>query len=124
MKVTVGAVVLCVLTLATFARAEGTAAGAWQGQVQRANGPQTVQMALTVNDIALSGSIISEGAELSIENGTVAGPLLSFTTTERTDNGAITLDWNGTLNGDEIAFSVIEHGKQGTALEFVVNRQS
>jgi hypothetical protein len=48
--------------------------------------------------------------------------MLKFKTKQMGRGGEITLNWSGTLKGDEIAFTRMAEGGQGQAQEFTLKR--
>jgi hypothetical protein len=55
------------------------------------------------------------GGEIPIEEGTIANGMLKFKTKQMGRGGEVTLDWSGALKGDEIAFTRMAEGGQGSA---------
>jgi hypothetical protein len=119
------AAVLCV-AFPLGAIAAGPIDGEWVGQVPGENGPQKIVFVMKTDDERLSGSIVGNGLETSIEHGTVTGSNLTFSTTQRNDSAAIKLNCTGTANGDSIDLScAIDGNADPTAtLTFTVTKQS
>jgi hypothetical protein len=96
--------------------------GKWAGEVQGGRGPQQVTLTLKADGGKLTGSVMGgRGGEVPIAEGTISGNALKFKTTQQGRGGQVTLNWSGTLKGDEIAFSRMPEG--GQAQEFVLKRQ-
>jgi hypothetical protein len=68
--------------------------------------------------------VTGRGGDIPIQEGTIAGSALKFKTQQQGRGGAqVTLNWSGTLKGDEIAMSRMAEGGQGQAQEFVLKRE-
>ena len=89
---------LCIAALPVAVLAQGSVDGKWSGEVAGGRGPQQVTLTLK-----------AEGGKLT---GSVAGGR----------GGEVTLNWSGTLKGDEIAFTRMAEGGQGQAQEFTLKR--
>ena len=115
---------LCVAIFPVIALAQGSVDGKWAGEVPGGRGPQQVTLTLKADGGKLSGSMMGgRGGEVPIEEGTIANGMLKFKTKQMGRGGEITLNWSGTLKGDEIAFTRMAEGGQGQAQEFTLKRQ-
>jgi hypothetical protein len=75
----------------------------------------------------LTGTVTGgRGGENPIQEGTISGTALKFKTQQQGRGGGdpITLNWTGTLKGDEIAMSRMAEGGRGQAQEFVLKRSN
>src|SRR6266702_496307 len=71
-----------------------------------------------------TGSVAGgRGGEIPIEEGTIANGMLKFKTKQMGRGGEVTLNWSGTLKGDEIAFTRAQEGGQGQPVEFTLKRE-
>jgi opacity protein-like surface antigen len=121
MKARLCAVLVCAFAIAVIAQ---TVDGKWSGEVQGGRGPQQVNLTLKADGGNLSGTVAGRGGEIPIQEGTISGNALKFKTKQQGRGGnEITLNWNGTLKGDEIAMSRMAEGGQGQAQDFVLKRQ-
>jgi len=122
---------LCILIICVFAMPLALAAqapvdGKWAGEVQGGRGPQMVTLTLKADGGTLTGSVAGgRGGENPISDGTIANNALKFKTQQQGRGGGapVTLNWSGTLKGDEIAMTRMAEGGQGQAQEFVLKRQ-
>ena len=124
MKINTWLLALCLALPSVAALAQGSVDGKWAGEVQSGRGPQQVTLTLKADGGKLSGSVAGgRGGEIPIEEGTIDKGMLKFKTKQMGRGGEVTLDWTGTLKGDEIAFSRMAEGGQGQAQEFTLKRQ-
>jgi hypothetical protein len=124
MKINTWLLALCLALPSAAALAQGSVDGKWAGEVQGGRGPQQVTLTLKADGGKLSGSVAGgRGGEIPIEEGTIDKGMLKFKTKQMGRGGEVTLDWSGTLKGDEIAFSRMAEGGQGQAQEFTLKRQ-
>ena len=116
--------VLCLAALPAVALAQGSVNGKWAGEAPGGRGPQQVTLTLKAEGGKLTGSMMGgRGGEIAIEEGTIANGMLKFKTKQMGRGGEITLNWSGTLKGDEIAFTRMADGGQGLPVEFTLKRQ-
>src|SRR5215510_15320039 len=114
---------LCVVALPVAARAQGSVDGKWAGEVPGGRGPQQVTLTLKADGGKLTGSMAGgRGGEIPIEEGTISNGMLKFKTKQMGRGGEVTLNWSGTLKGDEIAFTRMADGGQGQPQEFTLKR--
>ena len=114
---------LCVVALPVAARAQGSVDGKWAGEVPGGRGPQQVTLTLKADGGKLTGSMAGgRGGEIPIEEGTISNGMLKFKTKQMGRGGEVTLNWTGTLKGDEIAFSRMAEGGQGEPQQFTLKR--
>jgi len=124
MKLKICVLLICMAAFPLVALAQGSVDGKWAGDVPGGRGPQMVMLTLKADGGKLSGSVAGgRGGEIAIEEGTIANGMLKFKTKQMGRGGEVTLDWSGTLKGDEIAFSRVAEGGQGQAVEFTLTRQ-
>jgi hypothetical protein len=115
---------LCFAALPIAVLAQGSVDGKWAGEVPGGRGAQQVTLTLKAEGGKLTGSMAGgRGGEIPIEEGTIANGMLKFKTKQMGRGGEVTLNWSGTLKGDEIAFSRVAEGGQGQPQEFTLKRQ-
>ena len=119
MKARLCALVVCAAVIAVIAQSVD---GKWAGEVQGGRGPQQVNLTLKADGAKLTGTVTGRGGEIPIEEGSISGSALKFKTKQIGRGGEITLNWTGTLKGDEIAMSRMAEGGQGQAQEFTLKR--
>lgn len=96
--------VICALALAGVAvKAADPAkvAGAWEMTSQGRQGPQTSNITFEQDGGKIKGSIKGARGETPFE-GTVDGNKITFTVKRQTQNGEITITYNGAVDGDNI----------------------
>ena len=122
MKVRLCAIFVCMFAIAVIAQSVD---GKWTGEVQGGRGPQPVNLTLKADGGKLTGSVMGRGGENPIQEGTISGNALKFKTQQQGRGGGnpVTLNWSGTLKGDEIAMSRKAEGGEGAAQEFVLKRE-
>ena len=115
---------VCLVALPFAARAQGSVDGKWAGEAPGGRGPQQVTLTLKAEGGKLTGSVAGgRGGEIPIEEGTISNGMLKFKTKQMGRGGEVTLNWSGTLKGDEIAFTRMAEGGQGQAQEFTLKRR-
>ncbi len=121
MKDRLCALFVCAAVIAVIAQSVD---GKWSGEVQGGRGPQQVNLTLKADGGKLTGTVTGRGGENPIQEGTISGSALKFKTKQQGRGGnEITLNWTGTLKGDEIAMSRMADGGQGQAQEFTLKRE-
>jgi hypothetical protein len=121
MKLKLSILALGLLALPILVLAQASVNGTWTGEVQGGRGAQMVTLNLKADGNKLTGtSAGGRGGDIPIENGTIMGNMLKFTTKQMGRGGEVTLTWTGTLKGDEIAFSRVAEG--GQPVEFTLKR--
>src|SRR5579872_3278092 len=111
MKATFCALVSCVFMLPSLASAQSQSIqGHWSGEFQSDKGPQLVQMAIRDDDGRIGGSIIGNGTEFSIQESSIDGNVVKFSTKQHVGDVDTKFLWSGTINGDEIAFTLRVEG--------------
>ena len=121
MRARLCALVVCASVIAVIAQSVD---GKWSGEVQGGRGPQQVNLTLKADGGKLTGTVMGRGGETPIQEGTIAGTALKFKTQQQGRGGTpVTLNWSGTLKGDEIAMSRKAEGGEGAAQEFVLKRE-
>src|SRR6185436_13304832 len=114
---------ICIVALPFLALAQGSVDGKWAGEVPGGRGPQQVTLTLKADGGKLTGSMAGgRGGEIPIEEGTISNGMLKFKTKQMGRGGEVTLNWSGTLKGDEIAFSRMAEGGQGEPQQFTLKR--
>lgn len=115
---------LCLAALPVAALAQGSVDGKWAGEVPGGRGPQQVTLTLKADGGKLTGSVAGgRGGEIPIEEGTISNGMLKFKTKQMGRGGEVTLNWSGTLKGDEIAMSRKAEGGEGQAQDFTLKRE-
>jgi hypothetical protein len=113
--------IICAVAV-TGLSADSSLNGLWVGEVQGDSGAQTIQMSIHMDGERLGASIMSEGREIGVYDGTFTGNTVKFYTLMGSE--AVTkFNWIGQINGDEIAFTYSTEDQQAPAVEFVVHRQ-
>jgi hypothetical protein len=122
MKARLCALFACAFAIAVIAQSVD---GKWTGEVQGGRGPQMVSLTLKADGGKLTGTVTGgRGGENPIQEGTISGTALKFKTTQQGRGGnSVTLNWSGTLKGDEIAMSRKAEGGDGPAQDFVLKRE-
>ena len=121
MKARLCALVVCASVIAVIAQSVD---GKWSGEVQGGRGPQQVNLTLKADGGKLTGTVMGRGGETPIQEGTIAGTALKFKTQQQGRGGTpVTLNWSGTLKGDEIAMSRKAEGGEAPAQEFTLKRE-
>jgi hypothetical protein len=110
-----------ILALATFALAQSVD-GKWSAEVQGGRGPQQLTITLKADGGKLTGSIAGgRRGEVELQDGTISGSAIKFKSVQQGRGGQVTMNWAGTVKGDEIAFTRTPEG--GQAVEFTAKRQ-
>ena len=122
MKARLCALVVCASAIAVIAQSVD---GKWSGEVQGGRGPQQVNLTLKADGGKLTGTVMGRGGENPIQEGTISGTALKFKTQQQGRGGGnpVTLNWSGTLKGDEIAMSRKAEGGEAPAQEFTLKRE-
>ena len=122
MKARLCALVVCAAVIAVIAQSVD---GKWSGEVQGGRGPQQVNLTLKADGGKLTGTVMGRGGENPIQEGTISGTALKFKTQQQGRGGGnpVTLNWSGTLKGDEIAMSRKAEGGEAPAQEFTLKRE-
>jgi hypothetical protein len=124
MRLRLWVLLICIAALPIAAIAQGSVDGKWSGEVPGGRGPQQVTLTLKADGGKLTGSVAGgRGGEIPIEEGTISNGMLKFKTKQMGRGGEVTLNWSGTLKGDEIAMSRLAEGGQAQAQQFVLKRQ-
>lgn len=122
MKARLCAIFVCMFAIAVIAQSVD---GKWTGEVQGGRGPQPVTLTLKADGGKLTGTVLGgRGGENPIQDGTISGTALKFKTQQQGRGGGdpITLNWTGTLKGDEIAMSRKAEVGDAPAQDFVLKR--
>lgn len=99
--------------------------GKWTGEVAGGRGPVPVTLTLKADGTKLTGSLAGgRGGEVTLTDGSISGSTIKFKTTQQGRGGEVTMDWTGTVKGDEISFSRKAEGGDAAAVEFTVKRAS
>ncbi len=121
MRLCVRAAAFLLLLLPVAAAAESSFDGAWAGHVDSDAGPLILFMIQTA-DGKLTGTVAEAGAKLTIDEGTATDDTLTFTSTQKNDDGStMAISCTGTLKGDAIAMTCQTAGQPEKS--FVVKRQ-
>jgi len=77
--------------------------GKWTAQVQGRNGTRTQTLMLKASGNTLTGSIQEgQGGSVEISNGTIDGDNISFTVVREFRENRITQEYKGTVSGGEL----------------------
>jgi hypothetical protein len=99
--------------------APANATGTWSGQMQGPNGDMTITFHLKQDGTKLTGSVdTGMGDPVDIQNGKVDGDKIYW---ETSFNG-MTIQHNGTINGDEIKINVKSSDGQFPATDMTLKR--
>jgi hypothetical protein len=103
---TIRAGMRCTLALAALTLWVSFAAdidGKWTAQIQGRNGPQTQTLMLKASGNTLTGTIQGgRGGPVEISNGTVDGDNISFSVVREFRDNKITQQYKGTVSGGEL----------------------
>jgi hypothetical protein len=81
--------------------------GKWTGQVQGRRGSQAQTLTLKADGNALTGSLQGgRGGPVEISNGTIDGDNISFTVVRQFGDNKVTQEFKGTLSGGELKLTV------------------
>jgi hypothetical protein len=81
--------------------------GKWTGQVQGRRGSQAQTLTLKADGNALTGSLQGgRGGPVEISNGTIDGDNISFTVVRQFGDNKVTQELKGTLSGGELKLTV------------------
>jgi len=83
-----------------------TADGNWNLVVSTPMGERQATLSLKTDGSALKGSQMADGNSAEIFDGTVDGPAISWKVSI-TNPMPMTLEFNGTISGDEVSGSVV-----------------
>jgi hypothetical protein len=101
------------------AAAPANATGTWSGQMQGPNGDMTITFHLKQDGTKLTGSVdTGMGDPVDIQNGKVDGDKIYW---ETSFNG-MTIQHDGTINGDEIKINVKSSDGQFPATDMTLKR--
>src|SRR4051812_10497743 len=115
--------VLFALILPALAAAQAAVDGGWSGEIRNDNTVQIVVLVLKSDEGRLSGSVVLDTRELAVEGGKVAGDRVEFKTTQRNGDTSRVMTWTGTIDGEQIVFSVAVDDGRSPAQRVVVDRQ-
>jgi hypothetical protein len=95
-----------VLALASFTVSAQGAAGKWDASIETQQGAMTMSFEFAVDGNNLTGSISNSmmGAT-PISEGKIDGNNLSFVVSMQGPNGAMTINYKGVVNGDEMTLT-------------------
>lgn len=106
-------------TLLAQEAAPANATGTWSGQMQGPNGDMTITFHLKQDGTKLTGSVdTGMGDPVDIQNGKVDGDKIYW---ETSFNG-MTIQHDGTINGDEIKINVKSSDGQFPATDMTLKR--
>ena len=88
--------------------------GTYNIQINTPMGAQTGKLSLKTDGNSLSGSIATSMGEQSFDSGTISGDELAWSIQLSGPMGQITLDFKGSVSGDDISGRV-QLGSFGTA---------
>jgi hypothetical protein len=105
--------------------ADGSLEGTWTGQTGSDETAQPITMVMKSDGVAVSGSIIGGGGEMSIQEGSLAGNILKFKSTQyQADGASLKMSCTGTLTNDSLAMSCTTEGDTPATSEFSLTRQA
>ncbi|HEY7186952.1 MAG TPA: hypothetical protein VH436_10405 [Vicinamibacterales bacterium] len=122
MKSKVPALLIFMLVFGVFVITQSVD-GKWTGEVQGGRGPQQVSLTLKADGTKLTGTTAGRGGDTPIADGTINKNEIKFKTTQQGRGGEITMEWTGTLKGDEIAMKRSVAGREGAPQEFTLKRE-
>jgi len=122
MKAKVPALLIFMLVFGVFVITQSVD-GKWTGEVQGGRGPQQVSLTLKADGTKLTGTTAGRGGDTPIADGTINKNEIKFKTTQQGRGGEITMEWTGTLKGDEIAMKRSVAGREGAPQEFTLKRE-
>lgn len=89
--------------------------GKWTAQIEGRRGPRTEILMLKVADNALTGSLQGgRGEPVQISNGTIDGDNISFTVVREFQGNKMTQEYKGKISGNELKLTV-SGGRRGPA---------
>jgi hypothetical protein len=122
---TISASIRCTIALAALTLWVSFAAdidGKWTGQVQGRNGAQTQTITLKAAGNALTGTVEGgRGGPVEIANGTIDGNNVSFSVVREFGGNKITQEYKGTISGGDLKLTV--SGGRGEAREVTYKRE-
>jgi hypothetical protein len=87
--------------------------GKWTAQIEGRRGPRTEILMLKVTDNGLTGSIQGgQGGPIQISNGTMDGDNIAFTVVREFQGNKVTEEYKGTVSGGELKLTV-SGGRRG-----------
>ena len=92
---------LTLTSMAISADEAAKVAGTWEMTSQSPRGSRTQAMTITQDGSTIKGTIKGQRGDAPLE-GTVTGNKLSFTVKRDTPNGAFTIEYTGTVDGDRM----------------------
>ena len=125
--------VTTILLVVAFAAFAADVSGKWvYEQPGRGGGdPVKVTVTLKASGSSLSGSVSRPGRdgnvmETAITDGKVDGNNVTFKTSQQFGGNAITIDYSGTLSGDELKLKITRPGRDGNPMtnEFTAKRST
>ena len=125
--------VTTILLVVAFAAFAADVSGKWvYEQPGRGGGnPVKVTVTLKASGGSLSGSVSRPGRdgnimETQITDGKVDGNNVMFKTSQQMGGNAITVDYSGTLSGDELKLKITRPGRDGNPMtnEFTAKRST
>ena len=96
--------------------------GKWTGQVEWRNGPQTQTLMLKASGGTLTGTVQGgRGGPVEISNGTIDGNNVSFSVVREFRDNKITQEFKGTVSGGELKLT--ESGGRGEPREITYKKE-
>jgi len=122
---TIRASTQCMIALAALTLWVSFAAdidGKWTGQVEGRNGPQTQTLMLKASGGTLTGTVQGgRGGPVEISNGTIDGNNVSFSVVREFRDNKITQEFKGTVSGGELKLT--ESGGRGEPREITYKKE-
>jgi hypothetical protein len=105
MKATRVLYLLALFLLGTTLLSAADVTGKWTGEVEGRNGKRPITMNLKADGATLTGTVTARNADTPISDGKIDGDNISFAMTFEGNNGKVTINYKGTVSGDEIKFT-------------------
>ena len=123
MKFKVCVFFFCLFALAGPALAQNKVDGKWVGDISTPRGSSGVTLVLKSDGNKLTGTIDLGLGDSPIENGTINGNTITFSQRQSSiRSGNVTMNYTGTISGDEIKFTRKTDVGEGQVVEFTAKR--
>lgn len=76
--------------------------GKWTGKIETPNGSRDVNMTFKVDGGTLTGTVAGRNGDSPIENGTISGDDIAFTVTRKFNDREMKTNYKGKVSGDSI----------------------
>ena len=99
-------ILVLILTLTSLAVSAQGAAGKWNASLETPQGPFAMTFEFAVDGNNLTGSLTNAFGTIPISDGKINGNDLTFVLSiPGPDGGAMTIDYNAAVNGDEMSLT-------------------